>query len=326
MRWDDIYISGTGRFLPAAAATADLPAADGYDHGALRLADYVSYTAAPTLTAPEMAATAAKAALEQSGHQPGDVGVLVYAQFDEVEHLAPACHLQRVLDVPRALAFELGAASAGAATGLVVAAGLLRADPSATAALVTAAGRHLPPRWASRQVLGLVLGDGAAAAVLSRGTGRARLVASAHGAVPELESLCTVRDDAGLDGAHRLPIMRIGLGPFLDDMRDSVVQVVADVLAEAGTKISEITRFAVTGVGLTQLSAMVLEPLGITAQQSTWDFLRGIGHVGACDPLLGVDHLLRDGGLRPGDTVLVLGTGLGFRHTALLLEIPGDIR
>jgi 3-oxoacyl-[acyl-carrier-protein] synthase-3 len=316
MRWDDIYLSGTGRFLPARTATADLPA-DRYDHGALRLADYVSYAASPTLTAPEMAAAAAREALARSRHSAADLGVIVYAQFDETDHLAPACHLQRVLDVPRALAFELGAASAGAATGLVVAAGLLQADPSVRAALITAAGRHLPPRWPSRQVFGLVLGDGAAAAVLTRGHGPARLLAAAHGGVPDLETMC-VTDGAD---AQELPIVRIGLGPFLGDIRDSVVRVVDDVLAEAGVKLSEVTRFAVTGVGLAQLNAMVLEPLGITAGQTTWELLRRTGHVGACDPLLGLDQLLRDGDLRPGDTVLVLGTGLGFRHTALLLEI-----
>jgi 3-oxoacyl-[acyl-carrier-protein] synthase III len=104
-------------------------------------------------------------------------------------------------------------------------------------------------------------------------------------------------------------------------MRATVGRVVEDVLQAAETKMSEVTRVAVTGVGLTQLSAIVLEPLGITAAQTTWQFLREVGHVGACDPLLGVDHLLRDGHLRQGDTVLILGIGLGFRHTCVLMEI-----
>lgn len=316
MRWDDIYINGTGRFLPERVA---VPQA--YDQNAMRLADYVSYTESADLTAPEMAARAAKAALDRSDHTASDIAALVYALFDETDHIAPVCHLQRVLPAPDALAFELGAASDGGSRGLLVAAGLLRADRSARAALVTAAGRFRPPRWGTRELLGLILGDGAAATVLSKESGRARLVCSAHGAVPELETLCTTRTDDRAPDAPRIPIASTGLGPFLGDLRESIVAVVDEVLTDAGTKISEITRLAVTGTGLTQLSAIILEPLGVTAEQTTWSFLREVGHVGPCDPLLGLDHLLREGNLRPGDTVLVIGMGLGFRHTCILLEI-----
>jgi 3-oxoacyl-[acyl-carrier-protein] synthase III len=321
MQWDDIFISGTGRFLPECINIADMPTIENLNQNVIKLSDYVSFTESSDFTSPEMAYQAATVALNQSGHKSQDITAMVYAQFDDPDHFAPACHLQRALDIPDALAFELGAASDGGAMGLEVAANLLKADTSAKATLVTAAARFQPPRWSSRWAFGIVLSDGSAAAVLSRGRGLARLIASAHSSAPDFETLCAIHTTNANYDAQRMLIMETGLGPYLDDLKDGVINVIERVLQEAGVKLSDIAKFAVTGIGLAQLSAVVLEPLGITLDQTTWPFLREIGHAGPCDQLLGLDYLLRQGQLRQGDALLIIGMGLGFRYTCMLLEV-----
>jgi 3-oxoacyl-[acyl-carrier-protein] synthase III len=120
--------------------------------------------------------------------------------------------------------------------------------------------------------------------------------------------------------------MEIGLGPYLDDIKAGIVNVVERILQETGIRLSDIAKFAVTGIGLGQLSAVVLESLGITPDRTTWPFLREIGHVGPCDQLLGLDYLLRQGQLHQGDILLILGMGLGFRYTCILLEVRGAVK
>jgi 3-oxoacyl-[acyl-carrier-protein] synthase III len=291
------------------------------DQNAAKLSDYVSFTESSNLTSPEMACRAATIALRQSGLNSKDIAAMVYAQFDNSDHFAPVCHLQRALKIHDALAFELGAASDGGAMGLEVAASLLRSDTSAKAALVTAAARFQAPRWRNRWCFGIVLSDGSAAAVLSRERGLARLIASAHSSTPDFETLCAFHVTNGDPDVQNMLIMKTGLGPYLDDLKEGVANVIDQVLKEAGVKLSDITKFAVTGIGLAQLTEVVLEPLGITPAQTTWPFLRRIGHAGPCDQLLGLDYLLREGELRQGDMLLVLGMGLGFRYTCLLLEV-----
>jgi len=323
MLWNDVFVCGSGRFLPSRVDIASAGEKSEINKKAIELSDFQSFTASPDLTAPRMAARAASAALQHSERDIHDVAMLVYACFDEQDHSAPVCHIQRTLGIPSALAFELGAASNGGATGLVAAASHLRADPSAVTTLVVAAGRYLTPRWERlNPMLNLIIGDGAAAAVLSRDTGFARLVATSHTSAAELETLCAPLTTT--DGARERKPMLIestGLGPYLTILQEAVQAAVGQVLREAEVKIKDVTKFVITALGLAQLSAVVFEPLGINADRSTWTFARELGHVGPCDQLLGLDHLIREGQLQQGDTILIIGIGLGFRFTCALLEI-----
>jgi 3-oxoacyl-[acyl-carrier-protein] synthase III len=325
MQWDDMFISGTGRFLPQRVNIADIPIMEELDQiaiNAIKLSDYVSFVESSNFTSPEMAGRAATIALSQSGHKSQDIAAIVYAQLNETDHFAPVCHLQRVLGIPDALAFELGAASDGGAMGLEVAANLLKADSSAKATLVTAAVRFQPLRRSNRWYSGgVVMSDGSAAAVLSRGRGLARLITSTHSSMPDFETLCTIRTANADFNAQKAPIFETGLDLYLDDLKMGVVNVVERALLETGIRLSDVAKFAVTGLGLAQLSALVLESLGITLDRTTWPFLREIGHVGPCDQLLGLDYLLRQGQLQQGDIILILGMGTGFRYTCILLEV-----
>nr|MBC9863698.1 hypothetical protein [Mycobacterium pseudoshottsii] len=46
-----------------------------------------------------------------------------------------------------------------------------------------------------------------------------------------------------------------------------------------------------------------------------------MGHVGACDPLLSLNHLFEQNVLKRGDKVLLLGGGVGYRLTCIVAEI-----
>jgi 3-oxoacyl-[acyl-carrier-protein] synthase-3 len=323
MLWNDVFVCGSGRFLPPRVDIASIREKSEVNKKAIELSGFQSFTASPNLTAPRMAARAASAALQHSERDIHDVAMLVYACFDEQDHVAPVCHVQRILGIPGALAFELGAGSNGGATGLVVAASHLRVDPSAVTTLVVAACRYLPPRWERwNPTLNVFMSDGAAAAVLSRDTGFARLVATSHTSATELERLgAPLTTTDGARERNPMLVESTGLEPYLTIIQEAVQTAVEQILREAEVKIKDVTKFVITALGLSQLSAIIFEPLGINADRSTWTFARELGHVGPCDQLLGLDHLIREGQLQQGDTILIIGIGLGFRFTCALLEI-----
>lgn len=327
MIWHDVYIGGTGRYLPPRTRATDAVPDTDTMRRLLALSDFVSFTQSEDVTEHAMAVHAAIAALQEAGVSGADLSMAAYAQMDTQDHMAPSCHLQRVLGLGRALVYEVEATSNGGSAALQSAAAHLVADPSATATLVTATSRFLPPRWERWQpTIGIFLADGAVSAVLNREGGRARLVATANSSATQMEVLATptIPDPEG--HRNRTPIEVTGLAPYLTLMSEGLVTAVEQAAKEAGTDIADITRFVVTGLGLAQLEVVVLEPLGIDLARTTWPMLRELGHVGPCDQLLGVDHLLHDEAMKPGDTIMAIGLGMGSRFTATVLEITEQPR
>ncbi|GAA3837614.1 hypothetical protein GCM10022243_00140 [Saccharothrix violaceirubra] len=322
MIWDDVFIAGTGHHLPPRTpATEAVPDTDTMRR-LLALSDFTSFTHSDDVTEHGMAVRAAIGALKQSGLTGADIAMAAYAQMDSQDHMAPSCHLQRVLGLGHALVYEVEATSNGGSAALQAAAAHLVADPSATATLVTATARFRPPRWERWQpTIGIFLADGAASAVLTRDGGRARLLATANGSATQMEVLAvpSIPDPQG--HRDRTPIEVTGLAPYLTLMSEALVGAVERAAKEAGVALGDITRFVITGLGLAQLQVVVLEPLGISLDRTTWPFLRELGHVGPCDQLLGVDHLLNHPSTRTGDTIMVIGLGMGSRFTASLLEV-----
>ncbi|WP_181799646.1 cytochrome P450 [Kitasatospora acidiphila] len=322
MIWDNVYIGGTGRYLPPRTpATQAVPDTETMRR-LLALSDFVSFTRSDDVTEHAMAVHAAIGALRESGLSGADISMAAYAQMDHQDHMASSCHLQRVLGLGHALVYEVEATSNGGSAALQSAAAHLVADPAATATLVTATARFLPPRWERWQpTIGIFLADGAVAAVLNREGGRARLVATANSSATQMEVLATptIPDPEG--HRNRTPIEVTGLAPYLTLMSGALVTAVEQAAKEAGVSVADITRFVVTGLGLAQLEVVVLEPLGIDLGRTTWPMLRELGHVGPCDQLLGMDHLLHDETLKPGDTIMSIGLGMGSRFTASLLEV-----
>ncbi|MBF6328477.1 3-oxoacyl-[acyl-carrier-protein] synthase III C-terminal domain-containing protein [Nocardia transvalensis] len=167
--------------------------------------------------------------------------------------------------------------------------------------------------------MGLFLADGAAAVVLTKDGGFARLISTVHRSVPELENLATVTKHGKSSGP--ILVMEENLEPHQETLGGAMQDIISRALKAAEIKPEDLTRVVITGLGLAPLSALVLEPLGIPVDRTTWSLQRQLGHVGSCDQLLGLDHVIREQSLRPGDSILVFGTGLGFRFTCAVLEI-----
>jgi 3-oxoacyl-[acyl-carrier-protein] synthase III len=339
MRCDGLFVAGIAHWLPAMMPVAEAVAAGAYDADEQVRNDYASVTVAePADPPPVMAVRAAQAALARASVPPADISLLLHASFwfqgIEFWSAAPYIHAAVLPGNRHAPAIDISQMSNGSLGGVELAASYLAADPARRAALVTVADRfHLPgfDRWRS-DVAGIVYGDGAAAVVLSRAGGFARLLAIVTVVDTRLENLYRGSQPFGvMSGEAGRPLdNRARRRAHLDDSGHQTVveqttagltHAVEQALREAGIERADIARFVFPSVGLASLSSRYLEPLGLELSATTWDWGRRTGHVGAADQLSGLTQLADSGALEPGERAMLVGIGAGFSWSCAVVEV-----
>jgi 3-oxoacyl-[acyl-carrier-protein] synthase III len=329
MRFDDLFITATGVWLPP----AEPPGAQA--PGDRRTDGIASVTVSRGEAAPEMAARAARRALARAGRRGGDIGLLLHANVYYQGHdlWAPASYIQRQAGVPGCPALEVRQMSNGGMAALGLAASHLAVSGAGDAVLITAADRFCPPgfdRWNADA--GTVYADGGAAIVLSRRTGFARLRCLITESDPGLEEMhrgddpfgaapFSVRSRVDLDACKRAFLARHGISDSLARVAARQQSVLERTLAEADTKLTEIDWFVLPHFGRRRLEQTYVRRYGIDIERTTWPWSRSVGHLGAGDQLAGLDRLASAGRLRPGDRCLLAGVGAGFTWSGAVVEV-----
>ncbi|MER5772446.1 ketoacyl-ACP synthase III family protein [Streptomyces sp. NPDC001985] len=334
MRWEGVYVAGTGVWLggPESARSAvERGAYDPEQHAADELLS-VS-VAAETMAPPDMAVHAATTALKRSGLDPGEVELLIHSGiwFQGVEMWPAASYVAGHALGRGVTAFGLDQECNGGLGALEVAARQVGARPGAGAAMVTTADRFGAPlvsRWSSEP--GFVYGDGGTALLLSARGGFARLLSTASEADNSLEAvvrgpaLRPLPSSGPLDLRGRVGHYlrsRGGLREATERVGAVVRSVVDTVLAESGTGRGDIARVVTLASGLGRLQWQLPQLLGLPVSLSTWEFARRVGHLGAGDQIAGFNDLVERREVRPGDRVLLVGGGSGFSCTCAVLEM-----
>ncbi|MEV5880551.1 ketoacyl-ACP synthase III family protein [Streptomyces sp. NPDC052101] len=334
MRAGDVYLAAIGSYVPAASPVSEAVAAGRYDPD-WDADDRIESVAVETrLSAPEMAVRAGRQALDRSGHQPADITLLLHASLyrQGPELWASPSYIERYAVGNSATAIEIRQGCNGGLAALDLARGHLRM-PGNDAVMVTCADRFDGEfdRWRSNK--GMVMGDGAAAVVVSRRHGFARLRSLATRTDATLEEMHRGAEPLALS-AHRrgavdtAPRKRSFLQTFgAAETRKrcgaQVVGVVGEALAEADLPLDGVARVIVSNLGHKVLDEMYLEPLGIPVERTTWTYGRRLGHLGNSDQFIALEHLLGTGELGEGDRVLIVGMGIGFTWSAAVLDIVG---
>ncbi|MFI6317054.1 ketoacyl-ACP synthase III family protein [Nonomuraea sp. NPDC050556] len=329
MRFDDLFITATGVWLPPAVPAEPVAS------GGPRPDGITSVTVSRGESAPEMATMAARTALERAGRSGGDIGLLLHADVYYQGHdlWAPASYIQRHAGVPDCPAIEVRQLSNGGMAALGLAASHLTAAGDGAAALITAADRFCPPgfdRW--RSDAGTVYADGGAAIVLSRVTGFARLRCLVTESDPGLEAMhrgadpfgvapFSVRGRVDLDVVKRAFLAEAGISDSVARVSARQHMAIKQALAEAETKLSDIDWFVLPHFGRRRLELAYINPYCIDLERTTWPWGRQVGHLGAGDQLAGLDHLAASGRLRPGDRCLLAGVGAGFSWSCAVVEV-----
>ncbi|MEV8330034.1 ketoacyl-ACP synthase III family protein [Streptomyces niveus] len=336
MLLSDVYLAGLGACVPARVTTEEAVAAGWYDAAEAEALGWRSVAVAGGTPAPDMAIEAAREALAASAHADADIDVLIHVSCNHQgpDLWSPQHYVLRHTVGGTIPALEIRQGCNGFLAAMEFASLYLTASADRTAALITSAdnwGDPLVDRW--RATPGGLFGDVAAACVLSRRGGFARLVNVRAVSLPELEELnrggeplfppgCTT--GTRVDLRERAATYKGGqdlvdAGRLMGETQRALI---VETLEEAGLKPQDITRVAHQFVGDRQVLGRLLEPFGEdAADKGVWDFGRGVGHTGASDQSSALHHLVSTGAVSPGDRVMLLGAGAGISFSCAVVEI-----
>jgi 3-oxoacyl-[acyl-carrier-protein] synthase-3 len=334
MRVEDVYLRGTGVRLPARLRVRDAVASGECDPKLVARTGAVAVSVSPAESAAQMAAAAARRALERAGSGPREVSLILHADtYHQGQDLWPvASYIQRETVRNECSAIEIRQMSNGGLAAIDLACAYLGADPGRQDALLTAGDRFCAPgidRW--RTDPGTPYADGAAAVVLSRRGGFARVRSVAVHADSELEEMhrgdepfgpapFSTRIPVDFQAAKQFFMRRHGMEFAISRTAAGQRRVVEQALAEADIALEQARWVVLPHFGKRRLDSIYLSQFGIEAERTTWGWSRTVGHLGAADQFASLDHLACTGRPRPGEHCLVITVGAGYSWGAAVLE------
>ncbi|TYC66443.1 3-oxoacyl-ACP synthase [Streptomyces sp. CB01881] len=338
MKTEGIHLAAVATHLPPLHPTRRAVAEGRYDEQDRQDSGIESVPDAGDTTGPDLAVRAARTALARSGHHSSDFAALLHSSVHfqgpdgwSAQHYV----LRHTLDRP-VTAVEVRQGCLGMLSALEMAACRLTADPDGPPAVLLTAGDNfntpLADRWRASKLF--LLGDAGAAAVVSRHPGFARLLAVGSVSTPSMEELHRGGEPLFPPGPTLGRTLNLeerreywrrewarGVPPPMGNFADTVAAAAHRTLNEAGLTMADITRVCHIGFSELPLQASFLDPLDIDAERGIWEFTRTTGHLGAADPVAGLEHLWTSGQTRPGDHVMVIGASPGMEAGCAVVEI-----
>lgn len=338
MKTPGVFISATGVYLPDNRVPVEWAVAQG--HLGEAEANRYGINGVPIageLPAPEMALRASRQAMRRAGQDPAALSLLLYVStwYQGPHGWNPQFYVQRHTGSGQATAAEVRQGCMGLFSACELAAAHLIAAPEHTAALITSGDNYNSPlfdRWRSSPHS--LFGDGACALLLTRKAGFARLESINSVTLPQYEErhrgsaplfppAASLGTKVDLATAKEQWFSTSGADPreLATTMARTLKEVVDKTLREADLDMSGITRVAFVNWSEERVRERAALPLGLPMSRLTWEYGRTIGHIGASDQVLSLDHLLVSGELNAGDNLLLLGTGPGANLACMAVRI-----
>lgn len=252
---------------------------------------------------------AARQALERSGIDKNELGLLVVATFSP-DYATPsqACMIHEALELPATVAaFDINAACSGFLFALKSAAALLLQDDKKYALIVGSEKISSKLDFTDRSTC-VLFGDGAGAAVIT--TSEDAPFAAEWGSLGNKEGLyCSYnRDDAF--------VHMDGQSVFKSAVR-TMSECAETVLAKAGLTLEEIP-YVVCHQANERIIKSVMKHLGGSEEQFFVNIDK-YGNTSAASIPIALNELKESGLVKSGDKVLCVAFGAGFTHCGLLI-------
>lgn len=336
MRTAGVYLDSVGVFLPE-WTSAEQAVADGLYPGEVwKASGLIGTHIAGDLAALDMAVFASRTALERSELDLEEIGCHIHSgvYYQGPEGSYPPGYILRELAIEDASSLYLRQGCNGMLAALEVAVGLLTGAAQEDAVLLTAAQNFSTSnidRWNGFGET-YVMSDGAAAVLVGR-EGFAQLRSINSGVLPALEgwhrgqgSLLPGGDPGAVtfNAAEQndwFKENKTSLAQTLESHTGFGIGIMQRSLVDAGLNAADLARVIPINLDGRMIEFSVMAPLGLPMSRSSWDFGRTVGHVGAADPFISLEHLLRAGELSPGDHVMLTSQGPGWLCSACVLTI-----
>jgi 3-oxoacyl-[acyl-carrier-protein] synthase III len=318
-------ITGTGSYLPPRRLSNAELAADLAQRGVEtsdawiveRTGIRARHFAAPEVNASDLALEAARHALEAAGRSAADIDLIIVAtSTPDMVFPSTACILQRKLGVHGCPAFDVQAVCSGFVYGLTVADAMIRAG-NARCALVV--GTEVFSRLLdfNDRTTCVLFGDGAGAVVLEASDTPGLLATELRADGRHVDVLCTPGTVSGgsvlgdpllkMDGQA---VFKLAVG-VLEQAARAVLDKAGRVEADIDWLIPHQANIRIMNSTARKLK-LPLDRLIVTVDEH--------GNTSAASVPLALDHAVRSGKVRRGDTVMLEGVGGGFTWGAVLLD------
>jgi len=318
-------IVGTGSYLPpkrlSNAQLAEQLARDGIETSnewiVERTGIHFRHFAESDVTASDLALPAARAAIAAAGIAADEIDLIIVAtSTPDMVFPSTACLLQHKLGIAGGAAFDVQAVCSGFVYALTVADSMIRTG-AANKALVVGAevfSRILDFKDRTTCVL---FGDGAGAVVLAASDKPGILATELHADGKHAGILCVPGHVSGGQVSGD-PLLKMD-GQAVFKLAVGVLEKVArSVLEKAGRSDADIDWLIPhqANIRIMQGTAkklkLPMDKVVVTVDQH--------GNTSAASIPLALDAAVRDGRVKPGDTVLLEGVGGGFTWGAVLLD------
>ena len=275
--------------------------------------------------ASDIAVRAAQEALKAAEIQPEQVDMILLGT-DTPDYITPATStvVQYKLGAVNAGTYDIGCACASFPTGVAAAAGLLNTNPWMNYVLVI--GVYMMSKLADpNDVVSFFYGDGAGAAVLAVDS-KPGFVTSAYLADGSYHKHWGLYSGATYEPAS-VEAVEAGrtqvrlLQRYPPDVNHENWPRIVRMLAErGGFAIQDIDLAVFTQVRLPSIK-LVMEELGLPLDKTHW-IMEEWGYMGsACIPMC-FDDAIEKGKVKPGDLVVLVGSGVGYNYAGVALRMP----
>jgi len=319
-------ITGTGSFLPPNRLTNDELAAQLAAQGVETSDQWIvertgiraRHFAAADVTSSDLAVLAAKQALAAANCDAASIDLIIVAtSTPDMVFPSAACLVQQKLGVQGCPAFDVQAVCSGFVYALAVADSMIKTGAASKALVIGAEvfSRILDFKDRTTCVL---FGDGAGAVVLEASDTPGILASELHADGRHVNILCV---PGNVSGGQVLgdPLLKMD-GPAVFKLAVGVLEDVArEVLAKAGRTDADIDWLIPhqANIRIMQSTAkklkLSMDKVVVTVDEH--------GNTSAASIPLALDHAVRGGKIKKGDTVLLEGVGGGFTWGAVLLDL-----
>lgn len=319
-------ITGTGSYLPAERLSnqqlAERLAERGVETSDAWIVERTGirarHFAAPDQNASDLAIEAARRALDAAGGSADEIDLIIVAtSTPDMVFPSTACLVQRKLGVHGCPAFDVQAVCSGFVYGLTVADAMIRSG-SARKALVIGAEIFSRILDFSDRTTCVLFGDGAGAVVLEASETPGILASELHADGRHVEILCT---PGTVSGGQVLgdPLLKMD-GQAVFKLAVGVLDQVARAVLEKAGRTAEDVDWLIphqANIRIMQGTArklrLSMDKVIVTVDEH--------GNTSAASIPLALDHGVRSGRIRAGDTVMLEGVGGGFTWGAVLLDL-----
>ena len=319
-------ITGTGSHLPPRRLTnADLVAdlaAQGIETSdewiVSRTGIRARHFAAPDVACSDMALDASRHALKAAGLEASDIDLIIVAtSTPDMVFPSTACILQNKLGAAGCPAFDIQAVCSGFVYALTVADAMIRAGTAQRALVV---GSEIFSRLLdfNDRTTCVLFGDGAGAVVLEASDAPGILSSDLHADGRHVGILCVPGHVSG-GQVSGLPLLTMD-GPAVFKLAVGVLESAARAaLDKAGLTEADIDWLVPhqANIRIMQGTArklkLPMDKMVVTVDQH--------GNTSAASIPLALDHAVRSGQIKQGETVLLEGVGGGFTWGAVLLKM-----